>query len=285
MDEPDRSQNDWIRQWIEQQRLLLQQRNALHQEGTASPDLKQRVLDLGNKWLDLGQAYLSGLEQFANSAQPGAASSMGFKLGADFIGAWQTQWQSSTPTPAATDDGAALWSDVLRQLPPIGLAREHNVTLRELASAHAECQRLGQALRSMLFGVQTEALNVLERRVREREATQAVTGFRELYDLWVECGEQVFAQVAHSDAYCVLQAQLGNATVQMRARQQKLVEHALKQFDLPTRSELNSVHRLLREQAQQLRELKEQLDGLQQPLAGERSATRSRPQRSKGKSS
>jgi class III poly(R)-hydroxyalkanoic acid synthase PhaE subunit len=121
--------------------------------------------------------------------------------------------------------------------------------------------------------VQTEALNLLERRVRERQAAQAMTGFRELYDLWVECGEQVYAQVAHSEVYCRLQAQLGNAAMQLRARQQKLIEHALKQFDLPTRSELNSVHRQLRAQAQRLREFEEQVRTLQ-PLAEQRPATR-----------
>jgi class III poly(R)-hydroxyalkanoic acid synthase PhaE subunit len=194
------------------------------------------------------------------------------------MGAWQTQWNSwSPPKPG---DATASWTDLLRQLPPIGLAREHNATLRELAAACAECQQLEQALREMLLGVQTAALDLLERRLRERQPTQVVAGFRELYDLWVECAEQVYAQVAHSEAYCRLQAQLGNAAIQVRARQQKLIEQALKQFDLPTRSELNSVHRQLREQAQQLRELKEQASGVQ-PTAVEERPIRSRR---KGKS-
>jgi class III poly(R)-hydroxyalkanoic acid synthase PhaE subunit len=119
--------------------------------------------------------------------------------------------------------------------------------------------------------------------VRERQGELGTLGFRELYDLWVECGEQVYAQVAHSAAYCQLQAQLGNATMQLRARQQKLIEHALKQFDLPTRSELNSVHRLLREQARQLRELQAQLAAVQ---AGSVNATRPAARaRGKGKTS
>jgi hypothetical protein len=65
--------------------------------------------------------------------------------------------------------------------------------------------------------------------------------------LWVECSEQVFNTVAHSSAYGHLQGELGNAAVRLRARIQKVVEQGLRQFDLPTRSEINSVHQQLRQ--------------------------------------
>lgn len=256
---------DWIQQWIEQQRVLLRERDAQQREQGASEQLRQQLLELGGRWLDVGQAYLTGLQQFAAGA-PGPQASGAFKLGEEFLNSWRGQWQSLAASKPASDSAGA-WSDVLRQIPPLGMAREHNAALRELAQAHAECQRLEQALQAMLVKVQTDALDLLERRVRERHAAQgsgaSSVGFRELYDLWVECGEQVYAQVAHSEAYCRLQAQLGNATMQLRARQQKLIEHALKQFDLPTRAELNSVHRQLREQARVLRELQAQLASLQ----------------------
>lgn len=275
MDESDRSRNDdWIREWIEQQRILLQQRAAQQPTGAAD-GIRQHAADLGSKWLELGQSYLTGLQQFAQtvgqtagaaagSSVPGGA---GLKLGEDFLGAWRAQWQSASKaaSPAAA---AGNWSELPGQLPPIGLTREYNAMLRELASAQAECQRLEQAVRTMLIGVQAEALTLLEKRLRERQPGQGVAGFRELYDLWVECGEQVYAQIAHSEPYCQLQAQLGNATMQLRARQQKLIEHTLKQFDLPTRSELNSVHRQLRDQARLVRELKEQVVALQAAAAG-----------------
>ena len=80
-------------------------------------------------------------------------------------------------------------------------------------------------------------------------ANKPIGEWRELYDLWVECGEQVFAQVAHSEAYGKLQAELGNAAMRLRAQQQTIFEYALRQFDLPTRSELNTVHRQVRRTA------------------------------------
>jgi class III poly(R)-hydroxyalkanoic acid synthase PhaE subunit len=109
--------------------------------------------------------------------------------------------------------------------------------------------------------VQVEALSKLEQRVRvARESDEGIASMRELYDLWVECGEEVYAGVTHSEEYAELLAQLGNATMRLRARQQKMLERLLEQFDLPTRSELNTVHR-------QIRELRATIEALQAKLA------------------
>jgi class III poly(R)-hydroxyalkanoic acid synthase PhaE subunit len=201
---------DWIAGWIEQQREQLQRLSALDKTGNA--ELTGQLRDLGMRWLDI-------------------------------VGAWNSAWAGLGPTAAMP-----RFSDLLEQMPPLGLAGEQTQAWRELAAAQDECQKLGQELRTVLMQVQADALALLEQRVRERERSNAtVATYRELYDLWVECGEQVYAQVAHSDAYAKLQAELGNATMRLRARQQKVIERGLKQFDLPTRSELNTVHRQLRE--------------------------------------
>jgi class III poly(R)-hydroxyalkanoic acid synthase PhaE subunit len=201
---------DWIRGWIEQQREQLQRLAALDKTGNA--ELTGQLRDVGMRWLDI-------------------------------LGAWQGAWAGMGPSGAMPS-----LSELLEQMPPLGLAREQTQAWRDLSAAQDECQKLGQELRTILTQVQADALTLLEQRVREREQSNGtVSTYRELYDLWVECGEQVYAQVAHSDAYAKLQAELGNATMRLRARQQKVIEHGLKQFDLPTRSELNTVHRQMRE--------------------------------------
>lgn len=135
--------------------------------------------------------------------------------------------------------------------PPLGLMREHEQAWRELGEAQALYRRVESELLAQLNAVQLEALALLEQRV----ANKAVKEMRELYDLWVECGEEVYARRVRSDAYCKTQAEFANAASELRLKQQVIVERALRMFDLPTRSEINSVHR-------QLRELKEQVSAL-----------------------
>jgi polyhydroxyalkanoate synthesis regulator phasin len=252
--------SDWISSWIEQQRRLLQ-------ETAGSQPLYE---DLGKRWLELGEAYLSGLAQYgavqgsAGAAANSGAAASGFKLGDDIVAAWRNAWAGAEQEQAGMRRRLAELAD---RIPFLGVAREQAEAWRELNAAQMECRRLSQELIAVLARVQTDALSLLEQRAREREqAGQPVKDFRALYDLWVECGEHVYAQVAHSEAYCKLQAELGNATMRLRARQQTVMEHALRQFDLPTRTELNTVHR-------QIRELRSRLAAME-ALAPERKPAR-----------
>jgi class III poly(R)-hydroxyalkanoic acid synthase PhaE subunit len=246
----DRNTNDsdWIAAWIAQQRELLEQ-------SAQGGSMNAEVQELARRWADAGQAFFDGLRQFAfmgGAAQHGLPFDP-FNIGNTMLDAWSsaTLLQSSLAEQA---------SEVLQRLPPIGLAREHTEAWRELAAAQAECKRLENELRAELTRVQMDALDLLEKRVRERDPQERIDSFRELYDLWVECGEQAYGNLAHSPAYAKLQAELGNANMRLRSRAQTVVEYVLKQLDLPTRSELNSVHR-------QLRDLRQQLDKLSQKPA------------------
>jgi class III poly(R)-hydroxyalkanoic acid synthase PhaE subunit len=241
MSESNKIDAEGVSAWIEQQRENLRPGSGPSSPGGHAPE------DLAQRWLELSRTYLESLFQYA---QLGLAARPRFELNDELLGAWRTAWMNGE---MMGESATARVSELLGRLPPIGLAREHTEAWRELAAAQLECRRLEQEFKAVLTRVQAEALALLEEKVRERQKTATpIATFRDLYDLWVECGEQVYAKVAHSDSYGRLQAELGNATMRFRARQQKVIEHALRQFDLPTRSELNSVHRQLRELRAQL---------------------------------
>lgn len=144
---------------------------------------------------------------------------------------------------------------------PLGWGREYEQAWRDLLAAQAEYRKLEAEVLAKMMAVHTDALDRLERLIKTRsQENRPLANMRELYDLWVECGEQAYAGMAHSEGYCRLQAELANAAVRVRAKQQAILEQLLRQFDLPTRSELNSVHRelrALREQLAQLAQLKD----------------------------
>jgi class III poly(R)-hydroxyalkanoic acid synthase PhaE subunit len=248
MKDRDTHGGDWIAAWMAHQREILEQR------ASASPG-SNNAGDPENSWGEAGKSFVEGLRQFASSASPHASAGLDpFNIGDALLGAWTsaTMVQSSM---------AEQLSEMLGRLPPIGLVREQTEAWRELAAAQAECKGIEHELRTVLAKVQLDALDLLEQRVSERDAADPIDSFRVLYDLWVECGEQVFGKLAHSPAYSKLQAELGNATMRLRSRAQYVIEHALKQFDLPTRSELNSLHRQVRD----LRLEIEQLANSRQP--------------------
>ncbi|MGH8175108.1 MAG: poly(R)-hydroxyalkanoic acid synthase subunit PhaE, partial [Steroidobacter sp.] len=263
MSEADAAGSQWIHTWIEQQREQLRRMSATNEPEQEA--LGGQMQDLAGRWLDAAQAYLRGFSQFAESggsdAHAAAAASSNFNE--ELLGAWRRVWADAD---SAGQDASQRFSDILGRLPSLGLAREHTEAWRELAAAQRECQQLEQSLRVELVRVQSDALALLQQRIRERELSmKPIAAWRELYDLWVDCGEQAYSQIAHGEAYGKLQAQLGNAAVRLRARQQTILEHALRQFDLPTRSELNTVHRQIRELRQKLAATEAQLANSLQP--------------------
>lgn len=266
MTESKNEGSDWIQAWIEQQREQLRRAGmpgagtASAAEGAKSENASDQYRDLGMRWLEAGQSYLQGWQQFAQRSAAGPEGAAP-KFGEDMLNAWQGTW---TGVAAAGEGATRQFADLISRLPGLGLAREHTEAWRELLASQVEYQHLEQELRSVWAKVQTDALGMLEGAIRERRGKQGVAsgveGYRELYNLWVECGEKVFAQVAHSESYCKLQAQLGNAAIRLRASQQAMLERALKHFDLPTRSELNTVHK-------QMRDLRERVATLEAQLA------------------
>ena len=227
---PGNGAGDWIHAWVEQQREQLRRAGRAGDQSTdkaSSGDAMHEMhMKWGMHWLEAGRSYLQ--------AWVGAAS--------------------------AGEGATRQFADLLAQMPAMGLAREPAEIWRELMAAQAECQALEQEVRAVWINVQSEALGLVEKTLRERNPDRAVENYRELYDLWVECGEKVFAQVAHSESYAKLQAQVGNAAIKLRAKQQAVIERNLKYFDLPTRAELNTVHK-------QMRELRERVVMLEAQLA------------------
>ncbi len=195
------------------------------------------MTDAGEKSEDWAQAWIDEQREKLRSGSSAQGEASG---NPDFAAFWTqlgTAWLSG-------------YEHVLRAgFPgtPLGLAREHEQAWRDLAAAQAEYRRFEAELLAKLAAVQTQALDRLERSIRARtKENRPFSDVRELYDHWIECGEDIYAELARSDEYCQLQAALGNASVRLRAQQQKILERGLKSFDLPTRAELNTVHRELR---------------------------------------
>jgi len=146
-------------------------------------------------------------------------------------------------------------------LAPVGYFREHHAHAQELGLALEEYRRVASRMASTIGRIHADALELLAAKTQELAAAgQAVSDTRRLYNLWIECGEQAFARHATGEAFGRLQGELVNAGTRVRASQQTIAENFLKSLDLPTRSELNSVHK-------RLKELRARIDRLESQIA------------------
>jgi len=68
----------------------------------------------------------------------------------------------------------------------------------------------------------------------------------DLYDAWIDCAEDAYHQAAHSDSFARLLAELCNISSAMKVERGKLTEQLARHLDLPSRGEIDSLHRQVR---------------------------------------
>jgi class III poly(R)-hydroxyalkanoic acid synthase PhaE subunit len=140
-------------------------------------------------------------------------------------------------------------------MPALGPAREQQESWQRLGQLGLRCAQAQMQVSAQWNEIIGKALRELAERMAPRlKSGAAPTSMKEIYDLWVDSAEAVYSQAARAGAFVRAQAELTNATSQLRSAQRELLEEWARQFDLPTRSELNSIH-------QQLRDLKAALAG------------------------
>lgn len=248
----------------------------------ASAHASPQAHELASRLFDLGQDYLQGVQQFARVAAGEAAAAgkhedSGFNFGLDLLAAWRAaRWGSA----AAAEAGTALfapWLEVLAQMSATGPAREYVQDARELASLHAECQRLEASLGVILQRVQHEALVDLQQQVAARaQLAEPIRSFQQLYTLWIECGERAYAQAAHDAEFIRLQAEFANRALRMRNVQRRLAERMARALDLPTRGEVNALHLQVRDLKRRLNEMSTAAGAASQQTAKAKSAKKRR---------
>lgn len=229
----------------------------------AQPDPLARSQEFANALLQ-SQSQFAQIWQSMFSPDPAAAGTTGALAGGL---PWLQAW--------SRDMGLGRLS--MADIPALGLTRERQEALQRLQRLFTDYVEQHGALAMLWNEVIADALKRLGEtmavRFQKNEPPQTP---RQLYDLWVECAEAAYATMAHSPRYAKAQAQLGNTLAKMRIEQRALIESVSRELDLPTRSELNTVHRRLKEMKAELRRLRAELDRAKPPRTSSARAAKPR---------
>lgn len=142
------------------------------------------------------------------------------------------QWFRSAM--AGFGDGASLAAPGPGQAP-----QESALRLQRLA---AECVAHQAALAHAWAALAQDASTQLAAQLADAERGGGpLPPPRAVYDLWIDAAERAFARVARGDDYARTQAALVNAGSRLRIEQRRIIEQAARQFDLPTRAELDAL--------------------------------------------
>src|ERR1700733_3407368 len=129
-------------------------------------------------------------------------------------------------------------------IPALGLSREYQETAARLLELSKQFQQRYAEFAQQNAAIMQDAFQVMKKRLDA--APPALSSTTELYDAWIDCAEGTYAQAAHSDRFARMLAELCNISSAFKVERGKLTEQIARHLDLPSRAEVDTLHRQVR---------------------------------------
>jgi polyhydroxyalkanoate synthase subunit PhaE len=252
-------------------------------------DVLERTLAGMKSYFDLMQGAAAGaqinpaadwrqqLQQMFGGASQPFAQAFG---GIDTHGAegFARQWQSWLQ--AAQQSGFSNVPAGHPATPAFGLNREQQMQQQEFSAALMESMQASATYQALIQRANAQAVELMQGRLAQHaEPGRQIDSPKALYDLWVDCAEEAYAQIALSEEFRTAYGEMVNTQMRVRKMQQAKTEELCKELGMPTRSEVSSIGERLQQlrrelrsiagndQAQEILELRRELNALKRQLA------------------
>lgn len=241
-----------------------------------------------DRWLsDLSSGFSTMAEGVRVQANRGARDAFAFW---DMpLDTWQRTMSSMMPFPgdylhALRGHDVKRVADSIKDrferfltMPAVGYSREAQDQYQKLARLLLEYAEAFQQYNVGLARVGMRSIEGFRKKVNDAGKDGPVDSLRKLYDLWIDASEEVYGEYATSEEYTRLYGRMVNAMMAAKQQSALLVDEVLEAMNIPTRNELNTVHRrvhdlrrenhALRAELAQIRELLESKGSKAAPAA------------------
>lgn len=206
----------------------------------------------GRGWQDSVFRYLDDVAERLRDPES-AARTIGGMPPLDYWG--RLAGHGKQPPP----DQASLMSqlEALLRMPGLGYTRERQEFFQELSRLWLRYERAyGEYAAYCAETARRSVERLRERLTGEFANGGGPTSIRALYDTWAACSEEVYAERVATDDYMRLHGRMVNALMAYRGHASRLLDEWAKAADMPTREEVDALHRKLEDMRRELRELK-----------------------------
>lgn len=154
----------------------------------------------------------------------------------------------------------------LIQTPSLGQTREYNAKLLAGFDAWAQLYKATSDYQVVLANIQVRSFEELMKElVSLAEKGETVKNWRHFQQVWSNVADRVFAEAFQSEENLKLRGNFLNAINAYRLHQQELMELSMKMMNLPTRSEVDEIHKTIYELRKEVKSLKKRLASYEHP--------------------
>jgi class III poly(R)-hydroxyalkanoic acid synthase PhaE subunit len=186
--------------------------------------------------------YVSACQTLFERLSDPAAAAGGAAMPLAFLGSWKDFAASLGMRPDAAPGDISNPEDKFASLfPALGYSREYQEIGRRMLELTGQFQRRYTEFLQHSADIGQSAFQATQRRASKDDTLLASPAA--IYDAWIDCAEEAYAQAAHGEPFARLLADLCNILSEFKIERGKLLEALARQFDWPSRAEVDSLHR------------------------------------------
>jgi polyhydroxyalkanoate synthesis regulator phasin len=243
-------------QWAE---LLKVWQSAVSGTGQNAPDLgafQQQFTKAGETYLNMMQQFYQGtgqaktLEQMTKEWAESLQKFFGGAMagGKDFSGFAKDPMSAVDPL------------NFFASFPGIGYSREKQEQLNHLYQQWSVFEAKFREYNNSMGKVGLEAVQKFQAYVANPpQGAEPLSSLKEVYAKWVDICEEIYAKYAMTEEYTTVYGDVVNALMSFKKQQNKMLDDAMDQLNLPTRAEVDSLHERLHALRREVAALKAEL--------------------------
>jgi class III poly(R)-hydroxyalkanoic acid synthase PhaE subunit len=180
---------------------------------------------------------------------------------------WMNFWQSIMVQPPKEfgmfDRSMNSFGEQMLSTPPIGITRELQEKWQTAGLYWMELQAQQKEYQAVLTRIGLLALEKMQQKLLNAASTDLkIDTLRKLYQIWVDSGEEAYAEIVTTREYQEVNSKWVNAMLRWKGHVQDMADQWLGSMGLPNRRELNNNHRRVTELKRSLRRIEERLDAM-----------------------
>ena len=152
--------------------------------------------------------------------------------------------------------GMRAQMDRLLSAPAIGYGREYQEQYQTFSRLVMEYEKAMGQYHTGFGELGQKSLETFQKRLETTAADSGpVNSVRQVYNIWVDACEEVYAEYAMSDDYAKRYGEMVNALMAVKQQGARLVDESLEAMNMPTRSEIDGLQRRLLDSRNDYRKL------------------------------
>jgi class III poly(R)-hydroxyalkanoic acid synthase PhaE subunit len=215
----------------------------------------RKAADAGTDWQTAWQQQITQLQELMQSAGGKAVPSAGL---ATFWGMplqhFRQMASSMSAMPGDVEkslrEGAPLTPEMLGRAmdsmlsaPSLGYTREWQEDTQEWMGYLLDHLQALQDYEAIFAKVGARGFDILSARLLAMaQEGKTFESLREVYNLWVDCGEEAYGELSNTEEFAKVQAHLTNTLMALKHHEQLLMTEVQGALNMPTRRELNTTH-------------------------------------------